>query len=402
MLVFFPAVLGVWIFIETGRKRDASLYRGLIPYAAVSLAAIALYAANIRPSHSVAGISIWERLPVLVWCLGNYGATALLPVGFGPFHPFYPAPGWGLACLSGLLLSLWLLSVWKASRCREAVLWGVGGAVAGALLLLGPMAGLMRFGNADWADRYNLLPSALMSMIPTFAAASGASSRRRSVRYASVAGFAALVLWNAVACFGYLPVWRSAETVTSRVMADETPNYRVVFVVACRALADGDAARYAEAVKRLPPEDALTGMDAAAVAVFHRAMAAAWAFRAGRADEGAALTRRLLAGADWRLMTVISDGFPQLLLSAAAEHCLRRNAPREAAEMLEKIAECYPGEMDEHFYRGSACLIREDPGGALSHFEAALRKAPGDVRVLQMIETTKDILRRKAADVRRP
>ena len=399
MLVFFPALLGVWICLETGRKRDISLYRSLIPYAAVSLAMIVLQIGNVCTPSSLAGNPLWERIPVLLWCLGNYVATAVIPIGFGPFHPFYPEPGWGLFCITDLLLLLWLAAVLRFARHRELLLWGIGGALAGALFLLGPMAGLMRFGNADWADRYNLLSSALLLMIPTFAAAVGAASRRRVVRYMSAAGFAALLLWNAVESFNYLPVWRNSDTVIKRAMAEEIPNYRVIFVVACRALEDGDAARYAAAVKRLPPEHTLTGRDAVDVAVFHRAMAAAWAFRAGRSDEGAALTFRLFAEKDWRRITAVSDGFPQLLLVTAAEHCLRKNAPLAAAEILEKLAECYPGAMDENFYKGYACLYRGDYERALSHFEDARRKAPGDARVLRILEETKHIVHRKKSGV---
>ena len=397
MLVFFPVLLFVWIFLETGRKRDISLFRSLIPYAAVSLAVIALQIRHICTPQPLAGVSIWERLPVLLWCLGNYFTTAIVPIGYGPFHPFYPEPGWGLFYIADLLLLSWLAAVLRFPRHRELLLWGIGGALVGALLLLGPMNGLMRFGNADWADRYNLLSSALTLMIPTFAAALGATSPRRMVRRASVIGFAALLLWNAAACFNYVPTWRNSETVIQRCMKDDIPNYRVTFVAACRALVDGDAARYADAINRLPPENKLAGRDATDMAVFHQAMTAAWAFRSGRDDEGAALTRELLSGANWRRITVVSDGFPQLLLVTAAEYWLRKESPLAAAETFEKLAECYFGEMDESFYRGNACLCRSDYEGALSHFEEASRRAPEDPRVLRELEKTKDIVRRTKA-----
>lgn len=389
-LIFFPALLGVWILLETGGRRDPAPYRKLVPYAAVSIFALLFLLASLGPDKSQ---SVTSRLPVLLWCLGNYLVTAVVPIGFGPFHPFYPEPGWGLYCAALALLLLWAAAVLAFPRQRTALLQGVGGAVVVALFLLGPAAGLIRIGNADWADRYNLLPSALLLLIPTAAAAAGTQSRIRLTRCSCAAGFAGLLLWSVVNCWTYLPVWRDSDAVTTRAMKQKVPNYRVTFVAACRALAAGDAARYAETVKRLPPDFASNGVDAVNVAVFREAMAAAWAFRLGRSDEGVARTRRLLAGEHWRRITFISDGFPQLLLTSAAERCLQNGEVLRAAEMLEKLAECYPGEMEEFFYRGKAFQLRGDDRAALPQFEAAHRMAPRDPVILALVEETRAALR---------
>ena len=88
-------------------------YRPLIPYAAVSVTVFIMNLGIFRGDPGGSGGVTWERFTVLAWNLGNYGTTALLPTGFGPFHPFFPFPGWRNFLIAGVILLVWL---WGAIR----------------------------------------------------------------------------------------------------------------------------------------------------------------------------------------------------------------------------------------------------------------------------------------------
>ena len=397
MLVLFPLLLGLWIFLETKRKRDLALYKSLIPYGIVSLAVLLANAGAVVESGGVPGTSLAERFFVLLWCLGNYAVTALLPVGYGPFHPHFPGEGWGFFYGASLLLILWLIAVLRFPRKREALLWGAGSAAAGFLLLLGPAAGIVRIGNADWADRYNLLASFPVVLAVTAFCSAGAESRKKAVRVGAVACFAALLLWSGAACFIYVPVWRNSETVIARALSGKRVNYRVVFAASCRAMLAGNAAGFGELMKRLTPPEELAGADRVTVEVFHQAMAAAWAFKRGDAARGYALVGQLLDNPWWRQICTITDGFPQMLLGDAAEYCLNRKENLRAAEILEKLALCYQGDMEEFFYKGNAALLRNENSKALLLLEEAHRMAPKDKGVKHQL----DEARRRVMEIKR-
>ena len=395
MLVLFPLLLGLWILLETKRKRDLSLYKRLIPYGVVSLAVL-LANMDAVGSGGVPGTSLAERFFVLLWCLGNYAVTALIPVGYGPFHPHFPGEGWGFFYGASLLLILWLAAVLRFPRKREALLWG-GGAVVGFLLLLGPAAGIVRIGNADWADRYNLLASFPVVLAVTAFCSAGAESRKKAVKIGSAACFAVLLLWSGAACFAYVPVWRDSETVIARAMAGKRVNYRVVFAAACRAMLAGDGAKFGGLMKRLPQPEELAAPDRITVEIFHQAMAAAWAFKRGEGSRGHALVCQLLDNPWWRQICTITDGFPQMLLGGAAEYCLDRKEDLKAAEILDKLALCYPGDMEEFFYKGNAALLRNENSKAHLLLEEAHRMAPKDRGVKQQL----DEARRRIMEIKR-
>ena len=397
MLVLFPLLLGLWIFLETKRKRDLALYKCLIPYGIVSLAALLANIGAVVERGDVPGASLAERVFVLLWCLGNYAVTALIPVGYGPFHPHFPGEGWGFFYGASLLLLLWLAAVLKFPRKREVLLWGAGSAAVAFLLLLGPAAGFFRIGNADWADRYNLLASFPAVLAVTAFCSAGAESRKRAVKIGSAVCFAVLLLWSGIACFTYVPVWRNSETVFARALSGKRVNYRVVFAAACRAMLAGDGARFGELMKRLPPPGELAEPDRITVEVFHQAMAAAWAFKRGDAAQGYALVGQLLDNPWWRQICTVTDGFPQMLLGDAAEYCLNRKENLKAAEILDKLALCYQGDMEEFFYKGNAALLRNENSKALLLLEEAHRKAPKDT----VVKAQLDEARRRVLEIRR-
>ena len=397
MLVLFPLLLALWIFLETKRKRDLSLYKSLIPYGIVSFAVLVSNLSAMGNSPIPRNFSLADRLFVFPWCLGNYAVTALLPVGYGPFHPHFPGEGWGFFYGASLLLLLWLAAVLRFPGKREALLWGGGGAVAGFLLLLGPAAGIVRIGNADWADRYNLLASFPAVLAVTAFCSAGAESRKRAVKIGSAVCFAALFLWSAIACFAYVPVWRNAEAVFTRALSGKKVNYRIIFGACCQALVAGDAAKYEELVKRLPAPEELFDADRITVEIFHQAMAAAWTFKRGDAARGCALVCRLLDDPWWSQICYITDGFPQMLLGDAAEYCLNRKENLKAAEILEKLALCYQGDMEEFFYKGNAALLRSENSKALLLLEEAHRKAPKDT----VVKAQLDEARRRVMEIKR-
>ena len=255
-----------------------------------------------------------------------------------------------------------------------------------AAFLLAPASGVVRIGNADWADRYNLLPSAMAALVLCAATSRIWQSPGKLFKAGGIACFGGLFLWNAAACSMQIPVWKSGATVMKEALSQNVPNYRVLFLAAAQALEQGKEREFYRLTERLPREEELMPFDAGTVRIFRMATDAQWSFRKKQSAEGVKKVELLLADPAWRRITAISDGFPQQLLSQAAEYYLNCNRQDLAAVVFERIGLCYPGDMEEYFYRGLALIFQKKYADAVTELEKAAELAPRDTAVRYQLE----------------
>lgn len=395
MLLLFPAVLAVWIYIET-RSVNCRDYRYLLPWTGLSLLFLIYHLSSLFTGEKEL-LSGTPWLEGFLWKCGNYGATAIFPIGAGPFHPFYPGSGWGYTAVSCLLLGVFLACLVFLPRYRRGILTAAGGAIISFGLLLAPVIGAGRIGNADWADRYNLLPSALTALVITaLAAGVWGSNSRKTVRCAAVFFFACFFVWECIACHRLIPVWKNSESVIRAVLREPFPNYRVLFVAAVRALEQGDERKFMELSKRFLPEEKMSPRDASAVRIFRLGSAAQWDFKKKQNSRALEKVSRLLADPSWKKITLITDGFPQQLLTQAAEIYLQKGQLTNAGGIFERLSLCYPGSMEEYFYRGLALIFQKRYREAVTALEEAEKRAPRDTAVKYQL----DFARRRASVIR--
>lgn len=149
----------------------------------------------------------------------RYPGKMLLPLDLSPLYPdtvFSSGLIGAVAAVFGVLAAgLWLL--WR--RRRKLATYLVLPAGIGFYLLLGPTLGFLKFSNAEFADRYSLLPTVML-----YIAAGLLLGRCRFRRYRKPILAAALfyLIGLALLCHLYLPVWRN-DMMFFR-WAIETPN----------------------------------------------------------------------------------------------------------------------------------------------------------------------------------
>ncbi len=226
--VFVPAICYLLDVIRLRRwSRTRSEWLELAPSAVVALIYFTAYRGLLAMTADYMGASLNFRLGF--FNMLRYPGKILLPLELSPIYPdtvFTPGLTGAVIVAFGLLAGgfRWL---WRHHR-RIAELV-VLPSVCGFYLLLGPTLGFFGFSNAEFADRYSLLPG-IMLYIP----AGVLLSRCRWGRTRRWLWFAALAYpaMLGAMCHVYQAVWRNEETFFRWVIEAPNPSANTLFRVA--------------------------------------------------------------------------------------------------------------------------------------------------------------------------
>lgn len=327
--------------IETLRLRRRPDWRGLAPYAALSILA---FAATMQAMRAAGGAS--PAPAGAAWAAGQavhgllfYPVKALWPSGLSIYYP--PLPWFGS----------WSWPLWAGAAALSAAAWTLRArrdlacAAACYFLLVLPVLGLVRHGVPHAAaDRFAYLPG--LAFAAVFGAAMGRSPGRRAVAAAWLLALAAASRHRAAQWATPVSLWAAA--------AESRPS----------ALAEGNLGgllategRFEEAAARLR---AAVALDPGST-LWREALGAALA-RAGRADEARAVWREALSAAP--------SAEIKALLGASA------GGAQGAALLAEACAE-RPRRADWRADLGAALAALGRRAEAKAAFEAALALEPG-------------------------
>lgn len=296
----FAAVLpAIWIALDRGlwnRKRSVvELAREKTDFwmVAVVAAALTVRAQVLSVSApSLASSGVLERLSVFLWTPGWTLWKTILPFGLSPFvfvdWAGEPARFWPVAALTAALWG----GLWAARR-RPAIFWtGLAWLAA-----LGPALGVFRSGGQSSADRYTLVPCAVLAV------AAAAALKRAGPRAGGAALVVALLL--GLGARAQTSVWANSVALWSRAReANPTSGFVATNLVgslgAAGRVAEAKALQAALAPDPSSPAAAAADGDARAVAgdwdgaIADFAKAVAWApeYAPLRVKYGVALYQR--------------------------------------------------------------------------------------------------------------
>jgi protein O-mannosyl-transferase len=188
---------------------------------------------------SIAGIefvSVGSRFVNAVAGYGQYLLKALCPLHLSVFHPLIPQTSAWPALLSGLVLLIVTILVWR--NRSERYLFTGWFFFLGTLI---PVIGLVQVGNQAMADRYTYIPYLGLFLMAVFGG--GALQKR-----AASLKLACLVLsCAALAFFCYLtshhvPRWKNSKTLFSYALSNMPANAEAWFHLGDAAMEDKDFA----------------------------------------------------------------------------------------------------------------------------------------------------------------
>ena len=392
MLFMFPCAVLLLLKIETGRFFSRKNIRLLLPYVLICFAAL-LYLFPAAFSGNRGAGQLWGRSAIVLHNIGNYFQSAVLPGKLVPFYPMYhPAESTLLHTgLFALLLCLPLV-VFRQQRELRNILFLT-------LLLfpvmLAPVCGFIRIGNADWADRYNLLPSCFLLLPAVFLLRKWSVSPH--LRPVIMAGTAVYLLYLTVQTACYLPVWRSYKSVlTGSVENISRPNYRIVFLASFCAFIEKDYPLARDTTLTVKPEDAATPADRKCIALFRETMTGLLEMLSPHQERGGRRLTAVLLTDPQPTLAMIASGYLDVVTDAAVYWNLKHNKTQTAALLCRKAVPHTHFPDKKLVYQIKAALLEKDLHTAANTIRLLQKRFPQHVllkdfeRQLKTLTTTTD------------
>ena len=219
MLVTLPAALLVLDFWPLRRTEGGlRVWRGLIvekiPLFAISAVLMVLTVVNQGGAvHGLAAYSWTTRLEGFVGALAFYIGKILWPGMLSiAYEDAQPGVLLGMALAIALMGGTYLL--WR-SRTRVPALWC---GWAWFLIILAPVAGLVRVGTVHVADRFTYAPSIGLALAAAWFLSRLFQKGRPSIRFATIAATLVLAGLAVMGTRQYLPLWSHDLTLFGRAV----------------------------------------------------------------------------------------------------------------------------------------------------------------------------------------
>jgi tetratricopeptide (TPR) repeat protein len=303
MLVTLPLTLLVVDYWPLGRatggpKALGPLVVEKLPLFAMSLAAGATAWLAQRTFGAVTEVPLAARLATSVLGCFGYLEKTLWPVGLAAFYPYRAHPAvFEVAAKAAVLVTISIAIGWLA-RWRRYLpagwLW--------YLVTLAPVAGLIRIGQQQMADRYTYVPLVGVFVMLVWGVADALAHARVPTRARTAAASVAVLLAATLAIATTLQVatWRDGVTLWEHALAvggNSTVSQTNLGVALEKAGRYEDAASHLEEAVRLEPRNARAHANLGDVRfALGRYTEAAEAYgEALRLDPGSDVTRQSLA-----------------------------------------------------------------------------------------------------------
>lgn len=396
LFFFVPAGALVWIHLRTFSLK--SFLKFLFPSAAVAAAALAVHAAAVSNAFqgtqgSKSSIPLLLKSEIICRNYGNYFLKTFFPADLMPLHPYY-APG-GTERLTVLLPLLFLLLaffLYKKHRsvCLYAVL-PLGVCYIASLL---PVAGVVRIGNADFADRYSYMPS-LFLLTGAMCALALAAEKFSEVRRFLPAAVGAYGTVLAVLTAFYLPVWNGIQEMNECSLRPRIPNPSAAVAHAVDLYHKNEFDEMFKFLNtRLPECPYYSEACSRMIKIFKIAATGLAFFKCGRAEEGIRCLNIIYSIDGNGVIKHFPLQFLHEIFVVGAEYYLKQKQdPATAAAIYRGGAGIlkHQSEQYEHYYNGLAALTIKEYDLAMVFFARCLALAPGEQGYVKKYEQARQL-----------
>ena len=400
MWIFFFVPAAAFIWLER-RKFELKIFlKFLFPSASICLLFLLWYFFGIRHSgfQSAGHVSCLFQLETILYNYGNYFLRTFLPGNLFPVYPFYDpqyAPRW-MALLPLMLLLTPLLA--RKENCRSAIFFGVLPLLVCFAVTLAPVAGFVRIGNTDFADRYSYLPSIFLLTGSAFLLFIHLPSTTTLGSWMPVLSvlYCGGLLWQTEK---YLPAWKNEQTKIERSMQLPVPNMIEAQLAITYHLSKGEFEQAEKICKEKMPEcEIYPRQFNQNIRLFKTAFEGVLLFKKGRWDEGMLFLEKVYSSPHRHMLVNFPFHFKQQVLTlGAAYHLYRKRNPAAAASLYRYCAltaEKY-SKQSQYFYNGLASLIEGKLPEAEKNFLAAHALDPKDKNTLFNLQHVQKLLKQQ-------
>ncbi len=366
--IFLPVIFYLLDTIRLRRwKRSRSECLMLVPYCALSIffllwraALVAGGATNLAKGGIQWGIFLRNGF--------LYPGKMLLPLDLAPIYPY---TAFTPLFIAGLVAAAFVTAgglLWAWRRWPKRMLYRVLPPLLGMYALLSLVMGIFLFSNAEFADRYSLLPHVFFLLLIGL---NLRWIRRRSLRLLLACGYAGMLFCLS---FWYMPVWENSNTLYSYSCDTPSPNRQALFSYAAMKFADNDVDQAIEIISH--PR----------VANYEPAVILR-TFFTGMRNQDMALLRKIDTPDGHKVLLTIKLNLRIQLGTALGNDALRRGDPEGAILHFDQLrADCAEDPFFEAFYAGMVAFLRKDRAEAERQWKIALKYEPNDEILLLNLE----------------
>lgn len=400
LFFFVPAAALMWCHFRTFSFKK--FLKFLFPAIAVSIGTLAMHfvsVANAIQHISENKISIPFLLKSEIIChnYGSYFLKTFFPGELMPLYPYYTPEG--IHRVIALLPLVFLVLVpFLYKKHRAVFLYGILPVFLCYIASLLPVAGFVRIGNADFADRYSYMPSLFLLTGAMFFLAFCVEKASAVPKFLpAAAGTYCIVLM--LQTFFYIPVWNGFESMNEQSWSPQFPNPSAAIVHAAELYGKNDFdGMFKYLNTRLPERPHYTEALNHMIRLFKISATGLAFIKSGRTEEGIRHLKIVYSVKGNGVIKNFPIHFLHEIFNVGANYYLKQKQdPATAAAIYKGGARILSLQsiQFEPYYNGLAALILKDYDQAMRFFGECLALAPGEPEYMKKYEESQKLKIRK-------
>ncbi len=401
--ILLPGIMLAYVLYQRQDLKLKKYLRVLWPYFLLAVIFYPVFSYLSAKGGFVPKWDSWPRMPLVpffnfFW----YLITAIAPFELNPIYPrvYLDAKTWIVIAIGIMVIAGALFQTTRKIKGKQWLFDVVPLLICWACLFL-PVAGLFRFNNTDYSDRYNYLLSPIIILIVALFIKFLLPEQCRKI---TPKAFMVLTILVGIGYFAvsmeYIFDWRGSKTLFLRALRTEHPNPKVFVALGEVALNTNDANLMQQAgygliqisrKKDFYLVDSQTSANTGAML-----MGIGYALKSEYKKSFLFLEHVMTASPNKKIRIytpkillprywlVLTDCYLQQRNPKAAINCLRHY---QAIKWLSPA--------DIYFAKGLQAYLSRDLKGAVTAWSEAARLKPGDTRINYNLQRAKDLLKKK-------
>ena len=383
MWIFFPVSAAALIWSQYRTFSLKRYLKFLSPSLLIAAGTVFLYLVSISKAlqKSMAfqnSVSASLKLEIICHNYGSYFLKTFIPGELSPLYPFYTPEGFArLAALIPLCVLLLCIVMYKKNPAF--LKYGILPLICCYIASLLPVAGFIRIGNADFADRYSYAPSLflLTGAMYVLLYLSEKFSLSSRLLLLAAGGYCVILLFRTSF---YIPVWSDPERVTAHALRPQIPNSSIAISHAAGLYHKGKFDEMFQFLNsRLPERPHYSRSHNHMIRLFKISATGLALIRSGREAEGIRHLNIVYSIDGNGVIKNFPLSFLHEIFTVGASYYLKqKKAPETAAAIYKggaRIIKHYSVQY-EHYYNGLAALTLKDHRKAAELFKLCLAFAP--------------------------
>ena len=383
LFFFVPAAALVWYHFRSFDLKQ--FLKFLWPSMAVTAGTLAMHLTNVSNAlqstlEDKTALPLLLKFEIICFNYGNYFLKTFWPGELMPLYPFYSPEG--VERLIALLPFVFLLlAFFLYKKCRPLFWYAALPLMVCYIASLLPVAGFVRVGNADFADRYSYMPSLFLltgAMLTLAFCVEKFSAVQKLLPAAATAYVIVLVV---LTCF-YVPIWNDSQEMHEYSLRPCIPNPSAAIVHAVELYEQKEFdGMFKYLNTRIPERPHYTEATNHMIKLFKISATGLAFIKCGRTKEGIRCLNIIYSIKGNGVIRSFPLHFLHELFRVGANYYLKQKQdPATAAAIYNGGALIFQHQSLQHgfYYNGLAAMVLKDYDRAMACFAQCLVYSPGE------------------------